>query len=169
MKDKMMFKSLMLISLLFFTITFLSAEKNTTINLDTLSIQAKKENKHLLVYFHKFGCGFCEKMQERTLDDREIETIINQKFIFVDLGIDDEGIVVFKEFKGTKHNFAKSLEIDFYPSIGFIDGNRSIVYGLIGYRDKNSFEAILQYIYSGAYEKMDLEAFKTDLEFENDE
>jgi len=164
----MMPKSLIQISLFFFIITFLSATKNI-INLNNLSIQAKKENKHLLVYFHKFGCGFCEKMQERTLDDGDIETIIDQKFIFVDLGIDDEGIVVFKEFKGTKHDFAKSLEIDFYPSVGFIDGNRSIVYGVVGYRDKKTFEVILQYIYSGAYEKMDLEAFKTQLEFENDE
>lgn len=165
-----MFKSLVILFLL--TTSFVGLHANTSptiIDIDALSKQAAKENKHLLLFFHKFGCGFCEKMMEITLDDENIDHYINKHFIFVDIGIDDEGIVIHKDFKGSKHAYAKSLEISFYPTVGFVDGNNSIVYGVIGYRGIEPFMKALKYIESEAYKSMGMEDFKTQLDFESDE
>ncbi len=38
--------------------------------------------------------------------------------------------------------YTKSLETGFYPSMGFIDGNISIVYGVIGCRDSETFSLL---------------------------
>ena len=165
-----MFKSLVILFLL--TTSFVGLHANTSptiIDIDALSKKAAKENKHLLLFFHKFGCGFCEKMMDVTLDDDFIEDFVDKHFIFVDIGIDDEGIVIHKDFKGSKHAYAKSLEISFYPTVGFVDGNNSIVYGVIGYRSVEKFMRALKYIKSNAYKSMDLEAFETQLDFESDE
>ena len=138
------------------------------ISIDTLVKQAAKEQKHLLVFFHKFGCSFCEKMEENTLEDTYILEQIKKYFIFVDIGIDDEGTVTHKAFKGNKHAYAKFLEIEFYPTVGFVDTNSSYVHGVIGYRGPQHFLKHLKYIESNEYKEMDFEAFKTHLEFEED-
>ncbi len=153
--------------LLLFTSSLLSDIQNTDI--DQLSLQAKKEKKHLLLVFHKDGCGFCEKMIYETLDNDTIEALIDQYFILVDIGIDDEGSILHRDFNGSKHGYAKSLKIGFYPTVGFVDGNNSIVYGVIGYRDSDIFSLLLQYIYSGAYKVMEWEDFKSNVEFESED
>ena len=156
-----------LIFLLFFTTSSFSA--TDTIDIDKLSLQAKKDNKHLLLFFHKYGCGFCEKMYYDTLEDSDIEEIIEHYFIFVDINIDDEGSIAHRDFTGSKHGYAKSLEIGFYPTVGFVDGNNSIVYGAIGYRDSETFSLLLQYIYSAEYKVMEWEDFKSKVEFERED
>ncbi|HFQ61827.1 MAG TPA: hypothetical protein ENK39_05955 [Epsilonproteobacteria bacterium] len=171
MKGKQMFKSLV-IFFLFIAATFVELHASTSpdiIDIDRLSKQADKEHKHLLLFFHKFGCGFCEKMMDVTLDDDRIEHFVDKHFIFLDIGIDDEGTVKHKDFEGSKHDYAKSLEISFYPTVGFVDGTNSIVYGVIGYRGVENFMKALQYIESEAYKSMDLQAFETKLDFESDE
>ena len=156
-----------LLFLLFFT-SSLFGDMNT-VDIDQLSLQAKKENKHLLLFFHKNGCGFCEKMLYATLNDNAIEDTIDEYFIFVDIGIDDEGSILHHDFSGSKYGYAKSLEIGFYPTVGFVDGNNSIVYGAIGYRDIEIFSLLLQYIYSGEYIVMEWEDFTSKVEFESEE
>ena len=91
-----------------------------------------------------------------------------QYFIFVDIGIDDKGSIVHRDFTGSKHGYAQSLEISFYPTVGFVDGNNSIVYGVIGYRDIETFSLLLRYIYSGEYKVMEWEDFKSKVEFESE-
>ena len=165
-----MFQPLMttLLFLLFFTTTSFSSTIDT-VNIDHLSLQGKKENKHILLFFHKDGCGFCEKMSYDTLGDSDIEEIIDKYFIFVDIGIDDEGSVLHRDFNGSKHGYAKLLEIGFYPTVGFVDANNSIVYGVIGYREIEVFSLVLKYIYSTAYKVMGWEEFKSKVEFESEE
>lgn len=164
-----MFQSLMatLLFLLFFTTSLFS--NNYIIDIDKLSLQAKKENKHLLLFFHKDGCGFCEKMKYDTLDDSDIEDTIDQYFILVDIGIDDEGSILHRDFNGSKHEYAKSLEIGFYPTVGFVDGHNSIVYGVIGYRNVEIFSMLLKYVYSSEYKVMEWEDFKSKVEFESED
>ncbi len=58
-----------LLFLLFFTSSL--SRDTQIINIDHLSLQAKKEKKHFLLFFHKDGCSFCEKMYDKTLDDDE--------------------------------------------------------------------------------------------------
>ncbi len=108
-------------------------------------------------------------MHYDTLGDVDIEESIEQYFIYVDIGINDEGSIEHRDFTGSKHQYAKSLEISFYPTVGFVDGNNSIVYGVIGYRDTETFLLVLEYIYSGAYKVMEWEDFKSKVEFEREE
>ena len=164
-----MFHPLMTTLLFLLFLTTSSFSTTDTIEIDKLSLQAKKENKYLLLFFHKDGCGFCEKMIYETLDDTSIEEVIEQYFIFTDIGIDDQESIIHRDFKGSKHEYAKSLEIGFYPTVGFIDGNNSIVYGAIGYRDIKTFSLLLQYIYSSEYKRMEWEDFKSKVEFESEE
>ena len=53
------------------------------ISLENAKLEAKKNNKKILVYFYKKDCPYCDKMQKETLSDRSVVNIINNNFLAV--------------------------------------------------------------------------------------
>ena len=139
---------------------FLSFAKADNIDFNALSLQAKEEKKHIVVFFHSPGCGFCTRMQRHTLNTETVKTKIKNNFIYVDINIDDYGVVLYKKFRGSRGNFARYLDYDVYPSTVFIDGNNEMIYAQAGYQDKKTFSKILSYISENAYEDIGIEEFK---------
>ncbi len=140
----------------------------TNINLDTLSAKAKKNNKGVLIFLHQPDCGFCDRMISQSIQNSNVLSQIKKDFIFVNIDIADKGEVKYKNFKGNKHDFAKKIDLDFYPSIIFINGNGEIVYKEIGYRTKQKFLNTLQYVATQSYKKITLATFTTKLDFNSD-
>jgi len=125
------------------------------INLNQLVIEAKKTNKHILVFLHITGCNYCLKMEEFTFDDGRVEEAIKKDFIFVDMNVRDKGLVSFDNLKISRLKFAKEIGYAMYPSCLFFDQNGELVYDEVGYRDENKFLKILQLVSSKAYNSID--------------
>ena len=121
------------------------------INLNQLVVEAKKTNKHILVYLHITGCNYCLKMQEWTFDDDKVIEAIKKDFIFVDINVRDEGLVSFDGFKVSKLKFAKEIGYAMYPSCLFFDKNGELVYDEVGYRDEDRFLEALKVVSSKNY------------------
>ena len=144
--------------LIFFSLLTISGAN--TIDIDKLLAEAKKSHKHVLIFLHKPHCSFCENMMLFTLPDDDVKDKIKKNFIFVDINIGDSGIVVFDDFKGSKHEFAKSLSFDFYPSSVFINQEGEVVYGQAGYKDEEKFLNTLRYVASRSYVNMGIDEYK---------
>ena len=125
------------------------------INLDQLVVEAKKTNKHILVYLHITGCDYCVRMQEFTLDDDMVQAAIKKDFIFVDMNVRDEGLVKYDNFEVSKIKFAKEIGYPLYPSCLFFDQNGELVYDGVGYRDENKFLKELKLVSSKSYNDLD--------------
>ena len=121
------------------------------INLDQLVVDAKKTNKHILVYLHIPGCNYCLNMEEFTFDDEMVIAAIKKDFIFVDMNVRDEGVVIYDNFKVSKLKFAKKIGYPMYPSCLFFDKNGELVYDEVGYRDEIKFLETLKIVSSKAY------------------
>ncbi len=130
------------------------------IKIDTIFGEAKKSHKHVLIFLHKPNCGYCERMIDFTLESEKVDLKIKKDFIFVDINIADAGKVSFKNFKGSRRDFAKFLGYDFYPSTIFMNKDKEIVYSQPGYQDESKYFKILSYISSHSYEEMGIEEFK---------
>ena len=141
----------------------------TAIDINQLASVAKKSKRTILVFLHQPNCGFCSEMIAKTIKDISVQSQIKKDFIFVDIDIADGKKVKYKNFKGSKEDFAKKTESNFYPSTVFIDSNGKIVYKLIGYKTKKSFLDVLSYIQSKSYKKMNLATYQNSLDFNNDE
>ncbi len=149
-----------MLKFLFLLLTSITLSVASSINIDKLVIEAKKSHKHVLIFLHKPHCSFCENMIEFTLPDEKIAQKIKKDFIFVDIDISDSEEIVFDDFNGSKHEFAKSLGFDFYPSSVFIDGEEEVVYGQAGYKDEDKFLKTLRFVESRSYEDMGIDDFK---------
>ncbi|MFA6137239.1 MAG: thioredoxin fold domain-containing protein [Sulfurimonas sp.] len=143
--------------LLVFIFTISSAND---IKIDTIFGEAKKSHKHVLIFLHKPNCGYCERMIDFTLESEKVNLKIKKDFIFVDINIADTGKVSFKNFKGSRRDFAKFLGYDFYPTTIFMNKDKEIVYSQPGYQDESKYFKILSYISSHSYEEMGIEEFK---------
>ena len=130
------------------------------IKIDSIFSEAKKSHRHVLIFLHKPNCGYCERMIDFTLESQKIALKIERNFIFVDINIADLGEVSFKNFKGSKRDFAKFLGYDFYPSTIFMNSDKEVVYSQPGYQDEDKYFKILNYIDSNAYSEMGIEEFK---------
>jgi thioredoxin-related protein len=129
------------------------------------SIEAKKSNKHIMLFIHKDNCGFCERMNFN-LDDSVVVKAIKKDFILLDINRDDDEIVSYQDFKGSNAKFLKALGVDFYPLVMFIDSeSNEIIYTLSGYKDIDKILVVLDYIRTKSYKKMNLEKFEDELFF----
>ena len=144
-----MLRFLLLLSVVF---TLLSA---TDVNLDKAVNDAKKQNKHVLIFLHITGCSYCDKMIEFTFDDEEVEAAIQKDFLFIDMNVKDEGIVSFGTFKGSKMAFAKYIDYNLYPTSLFFDGEGELVFAQPGYNDEAKFMELLSFISTKAYNDID--------------
>jgi len=125
------------------------------IDLDKLVADAKKTNKHILVFLHTTGCPFCEKMIEFTFDDDDVKASLEKDFIFADMNVKDEGLVSFDHMKISKLKFAKEIGYPVYPTCLFFDQNGELVYDEVGYRDEEKFLDTLKTVSTKAYNDID--------------
>lgn len=153
----------MMMKIVFFIIGFTLTLNAQDINLDKLSKEAV--NKHVLVFFHMTHCPYCEKMLEKPFNDPELKKVLNRNFIIADININTGGKIKYKDFEGSKYNFSEAQNIHFYPTVLFINDENKIVYSVKGYRNKEKFSTILNYIKSNSYVEMSYDGYLDDLEF----
>lgn len=129
------------------------------INIDTLAKNLQNSNKHLLIFLHKTGCPYCDKMIEFTLDDETNSELIKNNFVFIDINVKDDGRVTYKDFAGSKQEFAIYMGRNMYPSTLFFDATNTKVFAQTGYVDEDYYFKILQYVDYKAYKTTSLEDF----------
>jgi len=161
------------ISLLLFSSTLVAKDIPNTkardglININEIAMkEAKIEKKHIMVFFHMTFCPYCIRMIDNAFSDSTAKNKMDKDYIFIDVNVDDEGIIKYKDFEGAKKDFAKSLAIGYYPSVVFIDGDNEIVYALKGYRKTQTFNYTLDYITSKSYLQTDFAGYLFDVDVE---
>ncbi len=147
-----LFKVLFL--LLVINIFSFASSEYIDININKLTKQATKENKTVLLFFHMKYCPYCEKMIDESFSNKDIQAQLKKDFTVVDVNINDSETIMFNDFKGSKSKFSKKMDINFYPTILFLNSDNEITYTLRGYRDKYIFSKALDYIVTKSYEDM---------------
>ena len=139
------------------------------LNLNTISNQAKKQNKQLMFFFHIPGCPYCKSMLKENFKDKETLKEIDRNFVFVDIYTKDDAVVTFKDFKGTPKEFTKYMRVFTYPTTQFRSASSQLIHEARGYRNTDELLTEIKYIASRSYKKMDLETFAEELEFAKDD
>ena len=143
----------LILLLLLLIVSTVSAKKviKKDIDLNTLSLRAQEENKHILLYFKTSYCPLCTKMEKFTFNNKEIKSQLNKNFIMITINLDDDENIKYKDFFDSKRQFGKYLDISFYPTLIFMDENSELVYTLKGYKMNKKFKNILEYIKTKSY------------------
>lgn len=160
-----MSKILLYIRILIFILPISAMSIEIDFDIDKSVQDGNKTNKHVMIFIHKDNCGYCERMSF-LLDEKDLLKTIDKNFILLDINRDDDEIVSYQKFKDTNKKFTEVLEIDFFPTLIFIDTDTDkIIHWELGYRNKEKLLTILEYISTKVYIKKSLEDFKNERSF----
>jgi thioredoxin-related protein len=120
--------------------------------------EAKESGKHVMLFMTLKFCPYCTKM----LNDNFIEGAKNQPYIeenFDVIGINIKGskeIAVNEDLTLTEKEYAAHLKVQYTPTIIFLDQDNNVVVRLNGYRSKENFKLILDFVKNKEYKNMTL-------------
>jgi protein disulfide-isomerase len=92
--------------------------------------KAKKESKPLLVLITSEQCRWCRKFEATTLQDEDVISKLNSKFVSVHVTRD-------------KSAYPKNLTAKMVPMSYFLDENGKVIYSMPGYWPVDDFQSIL--------------------------
>lgn len=148
-------KTLRTFFILIISVFATSLSANTQqVNINTIIDNASAQNKQVAVYFHMNNCGYCSRMDNRTLENQDVRRKLEKSFVLVDVKIDDNQTIVFNKTSYSKKDFATSVDVDFFPTVLFFDKDYYVTYTVRGYRDSKKFKEILEFIETRSYESM---------------
>lgn len=90
---------------------------------------AKKEEKQVMLYFHFDGCGACVQLEKEAFNDPEIIAFYSENFISLDINT--------KKGKGVEIN--EKFNLQFYPTLLFLDENGIEFHKISGYFNAETF------------------------------
>lgn len=115
--------------------------------------EAAAEGKRLILLFHQDNCPYCNALVERNLSQKHIEEKVRQHFDVVALNLRGDRQVVSVDGTGyTEKEFARALDIQFTPTLLFLDEEGELVLRVSGYLPPPKFEAALDFV-SGKNER----------------
>ena len=111
----------------------------------------------VVVFLHTAWCKFCNTMKNTTFKNKEVEDLLNKKFYFLALDVEQKNAIAFRghSFKykpnGTTtgvHELAEqlgSIEGELaYPTLSFLNPGYEIIYQRAGFVSAKDFIGILK-------------------------
>jgi len=122
-----------------FKVSFMELEEDVA--------EAAAEGKRLMLVFHQDGCPYCNAFVERNLAQQDIEQTLKTKFDVIEMNIwgDREVISVAGEVFSEKA-FARMANVQFTPTVFFLNEQGKIALRLNGYYDPDRFRLALDYV-----------------------
>lgn len=127
--------------------------------------EAADAGKHMLVFVDIKGCPYCAKMLKDNFKTAKKKggnsEFIEENFDSIHLNILGSRKVAFnKETEVTESDLAKALEVNFTPTLLFMDASNKVVARVNGYRSPREFKQVLNYVKEKAYEKTDFPSYR---------
>lgn len=124
-------------------------------------LQAKNQNKKLLVDVYTDWCGWCKKMDAEVYTDASVAGILKDHFIAVKLNAESNARLRYDDRVFTNAQFSQALGITGFPSTVFFRSDGKPITVVPGYVEADNFASILTYIGNDHYQSMSFDEFQS--------
>lgn len=122
-----------------FTETFLDFREDVA--------DAAKERRRLMVYFGQDGCPYCRQLMVTNFSQKDIVEKTRRHFVAVALNIWGDRETTWLDGKArSEKELARFLDVQFTPTLLFLDERGKVVARLNGYYPPHRFDAVLDYV-----------------------
>jgi thioredoxin-related protein len=119
--------------------SFLEFEEDVT--------EAAAAGRRVMLYFHQEGCPYCARLVEENFTDPELKAFIIENFDGITLNMwGDRPVVSVAGQDFTEKSFAAALQVQYTPTLIFLDENGKVALRLNGYYPPRDFRAALNYV-----------------------
>jgi thioredoxin-related protein len=109
--------------------------------------EAAALNKRVLLYFYQDGCPYCGKLLQDNFADREISDYSQKHFDVIAINMwGDREVVDVEGNSVTEKDFARSLKVQFTPTMVYLDESGKKLLRINGYYAPDRFLTALKYI-----------------------
>jgi thioredoxin-related protein len=108
---------------------------------------AARDGKRVMVYVGQDGCPYCTRLMTANFSQPAIVEKTRRHFVAIALNLWGDREVVWTDGRaGTEKEIARALEIQFTPTLLFLDERGKVVVRLDGYYPPPEFDAVLDYV-----------------------
>lgn len=109
--------------------------------------EAARAGKRMLLYFGQDGCPYCKALMKANFGPGPIATKTQRHFVAVALNIWGDAEVTWVDGRSfTEKTLARELQVQFTPTLLFLDTDGSVSLRLNGYQPPERFDAVLDYV-----------------------
>ncbi len=120
---------------------------------NTGQIEAKKENKYIMIDMYAVWCGWCKVMDKETFSNKNVSELLKKNFIAVRVDMDSRDMINYKGYKLRPGEFSRLFGVQGLPSVVFLDSKGEYVDKVPGFVEADLFSKILEYVRDGCYKK----------------
>lgn len=123
--------------------------------------EANDEGKHVMLFMHLNGCPYCDKMVNENFADDALKPYLIKHFDSIALNIQGDREIEFnEEVSTTERALAQLLNVQYTPTILFLNSDNKTVLRLNGYRSPETVKHALEFVQTKAYLKTSFNQFK---------
>ena len=136
--------------------------------------KSKTQRKKVFIDVYTDWCGWCKRMDDRTLSYHAVAKYLNDNFYAVKLNAEQQQDITYKgkvyHFKknGARgyHELASTLLNNrlIFPTTVFLDENQDLIQALPNYVDARKMEAIINYFGTDNHKKTPWETYEKNFE-----
>ena len=122
--------------------------------------EAAAQNRRLMLYFYQDGCPYCEKLLKDNFGNRSIAGKTQEYFDVIAINMWGDREVTDLDGKlTTEKNFARGLDVQYTPTLLFLDEQGELVTRLNGYFPPHQFTAMLDYVGGKKEKETDIRSY----------
>ena len=115
--------------------------------------EASEAGRRVMLFFHQDGCPYCNLLVERNLAHKDIEKRMRDHFDVIAINLwGDREVATLEGKTFTEKSFAAALDVQFTPTLIFLDEQGRAILRIDGYYPPRNFRVALDYV-AGRKEK----------------
>jgi thioredoxin-related protein len=125
--------------------------------------EAAAAGRRVMLYFHQEGCPYCARLVAENFTDPELKAFVIENFDGITLNMwGDRPVVSVAGQNFTEKSFAAALQVQYTPTLVFLDENGKVVLRLNGYYPPQDFRAALDYVAHKLEHKLSFAQYRLD-------
>lgn len=122
--------------------------------------EAAAEEKRVMLYFYQDGCPYCEKLLRDNFGNGAIADKTQRHFDVIAINMwGDREVTGVDGALTTEKSFARKLEVQYTPTLLFLDENGALVTRLNGYFPPHQFSTVLDYVAGRKEKEIDIRSY----------
>jgi thioredoxin-related protein len=121
---------------------------------------ARKANRHVLLFLHLDECPYCARMLKESFVEGDNQRFLRAHFDVIAINVRGASEVTWTDGKQyTERAFVRQLKAFGTPTLVFLGPRGDVVLKLVGYRDSAALRDALDYVQSAAYRSQPFTAY----------